>query len=134
MITLELAINIIIILLLIPAIYYAANLSRNLTKLDQNQQKMMELAQALKQAVDTFDNKSIASENSTAPANEKSKEEQISVSETKEDISFNELQPLTPEINTEPQKAENKTIASTFDNEPPSEAELELLQALRSIK
>lgn len=133
MTTIELSINIIVILLLIPAIYYAAKLSRNLAKLDQNQQRMMELAQALKHAVDTFDNPNDTSENTPTPAPQ---EEQVSVAETKETVTADELQPLTSAINVEPQpqKTEPKTIASTFDNEPPSEAELELLQALRSIK
>ena len=102
MTTIELLINIIIILLLVPAIYYAIKLNYSLTKLDKNQQEMMELAQALKDAVEKvekFDNQSGSTDKSTF------------------------ISPNSPQ-----NKSDN------IENDTPSEAELELLQALRSIK
>ncbi len=98
----ELSINIIVIILLIPAIYYAVKLNRQLIKLEQNQQKMTELAQALKQAVETFDKTETIGGTVSTPCQ-------------------------TPVTDS----SQNTTC---LDNDPPSEAELELLQALRSIK
>lgn len=97
----ELSINIIVIILLIPAIYYAVKLNHQLIKLEQNQQKMTELAQALKYAVDNLD-----------------KPETVN----------------TPQPTISETELSSNTCCSESGKDSPSEAELELLQALRSIK
>ena len=113
----ELWINIATIVLLIPAIFYTAKLCYELGQMRQNRQKMTDLAEALLQAANTFEkNMSVeqtrpvsraATEKETAPASEKDDGDLPSFSEK-----------------------------TTYENngEPASEAERELLQALRSIK
>ena len=59
----ELWMNIAVILLLIPTVFYAALLSRRLGKMQQNQQRMIELAEALRHAADIYD----AGEKNAAP-------------------------------------------------------------------
>lgn len=123
MTTLELSINIIIILLLPPAIYYTAKLSNQLSKAAKQQKEMSELAQALIYAVNKLDKQDNETLQSTP-------EPQETVSQTVE-VSAQPNEDLTPSStprNEVPQETK------TLQEEPLSEAEKELLMALRSIK
>ena len=130
----ELWMNIAVILLLIPTVFYAALLSRRLGKMQQNQQRMIELAEALRHAADIYD----AGEKNAAP--DQTDSQPPIAAETLPATPFFEARP-TPGFDQpdfdQPTNDETPHFTApsfTAADEEPSEAELELLQALRSIK
>lgn len=118
---LEFWINIITIVLLIPAIFFAAQISRSLKKNINNQDKMIELAAALRHAAETY-----------------GKENKEAAPPTASYAAFIPNTDLTTEQNpakeTVCEPCLGNHAAPSAEAEAPSEAELELLQALRSIK
>ncbi len=114
----ELWINIATIVLLIPAIFYTAKLCYELGQMRQNRQKMTELAEALLQAANTFE-KNISPAGQSRPAARTDAEKEA---------------PNTPEKDDGNLSSFLKTTTHKNNGEPASEAEQELLQALRSIK
>ena len=112
--------NLATVILLVPAIILSFRLSRQLGKLNQNQERMIELAAALRRAAETYgaDNRRVADSTGLSAAS-----------------------PAAGFASPAPAAEEQPAAAAKephFDrdesNEAPSEAELELLQALRSIK
>ncbi len=130
----ELWMNTAVILLLIPTVFYAALLSCRLGKMQQNQQRMIELAEALRHAADVY----AAAEKNAAPDQTDSQppiaEETLPTApffEARSTPGFDQPDFAEPTIHETP----HFTVPSlTAADEEPSEAELELLQALRSIK
>ena len=103
--------NLATIILLVPAIILSFRLSRQLGKLNQNQEKMIELAAALRRAAETYDadNGRRVTDSTGSSA-------------------------VPPAAERPAATAKEPHFDRDESNEAPSEAELELLQALRSIK
>ncbi|MBE6448111.1 MAG: hypothetical protein E7018_02305 [Alphaproteobacteria bacterium] len=145
MANLELIINIIIIALLIPTIVYAYRLNNSLKILRQNQNSLAQLVNALNEATFKAENSIPKLKSVTEHSSEGLKEVVDSAKELKDDLLFineradnlaDRLENVissgrniktSPEISSKPEPAE-KDVSSR------SEAELELLKALRSIK
>lgn len=133
----EFIINFAIILLLIPTVIYAAILNRKLNRMQSQQENMIKLAQALGRAADGYE-KITTLETTPAPHNRVEKTEPIFSSNTDEEnmvyASFAEKkqQDLAKTPNFSGRIA--PCFSAPTENEHPSETELELLQALRSIK
>ncbi len=148
MYNIELIINIIIIALLIPTIVYAYRLNSSLKALRQNQNSLAQLIQALNEATFKAENSIPKLKSVTEHSSEGLKEVVDSAKELKDDLLFineradnladrlenvisssrgieNRSAPVTPH-------AETHGRATAEDTR--SEAELELLKALRSIK
>lgn len=146
MYSLELIINLIIIALLIPTIIYAYRLNHSLKILRENQNSLAQLVNALNEATFKAENSIPKLKSVTEHSSEGLKEVVDSAKELKDDLLFineradNLADRLENVINTsrtgiktagEPSaSSENDTSAS----DARSEAELELLKALRSIK
>ncbi len=146
MANLELIINIIIIALLIPTIVYACRLNSNLKALRQNQNSLAQLVNALNEATFKAENSIPKLKSVTEHSSEGLKEVVDSAKELKDDLLF-----INERADNLADRLENvistgRTIKAP--GEPPakmqtaprpaedarSEAELELLKALRSIK
>lgn len=158
--SLELLINLAIIALLIPTIIYAYRLNKNLEVLRQNQNSLAKLVEALNDATFKAENSIPKLKSVTEHSSEGLKEVVDNAKELKDDLLFiNERadnladrleqvisdgrQIRTSEIkmpsglSSSPQNTPLKN--QVFDEEPQigesrSEAEMELLKALRSIK
>lgn len=146
MYSLELIINLIIIALLIPTIIYAYRLNHSLKILRENQNSLAQLVNALNEATFKAENSIPKLKSVTEHSSEGLKEVVDSAKELKDDLLFineradNLADRLENVISTsrtgiktagEPSaSSENDTSAS----DARSEAELELLKALRSIK
>lgn len=146
MYSLELIINLIIIALLIPTIVYAYRLNHSLKVLRENQNSLAQLVNALNEATFKAENSIPKLKSVTEHSSEGLKEVVDSAKELKDDLLFineradNLADRLENVISTSRTGLkpgnENPTAAG---DEPPapdarSEAELELLKALRSIK
>ena len=107
--------NLATVILLVPAIILSFRLSRQLGKLNQNQERMIELAAALRRAAETY-----GADNGRRVA------DSTGLSAASPAAGF--ASPVIPPAAKEPHFDRDES------NEAPSEAELELLQALRSIK
>lgn len=146
MANLELIINIIIIALLIPTIVYAYRLNSNLKALRQNQNSLAQLVNALNEATFKAENSIPKLKSVTEHSSEGLKEVVDSAKELKDDLLF-----INERADNLADRLENvistgRTIkgpAAPASKMPPaektaedarSEAELELLKALRSIK
>lgn len=157
MASLELIINLIIIALLVPMIIYAYRLNKNLTILRQNQNSLAKLVQALNEATFKAENSIPKLKSVTEHSSEGLKEVVDNAKELKDDLMFineradNLADRLEHVIrDSRGLKADQPLpAASAFAaggntrkssvGEPPledvrSEAEMELLKALRSIK
>ena len=147
MYSLELIINLIIIALLIPTIIYAYRLNNNLKALRENQNSLAQLVNALNEATFKAENSIPKLKSVTEHSSEGLKEVVDNAKELKDDLLFiNEradslAERLESVISTSRQapkaESENKSTSSfapSEDNDARSEAELELLKALRSIK
>ncbi len=147
MANLELIINIIIIALLIPTIVYAYRLNNSLKILRQNQNSLAQLVNALNEATFKAENSIPKLKSVTEHSSEGLKEVVDSAKELKDDLLFineradNLADRLENVISTgrniktdvdNKNKAEDKFAPDSSDAR--SEAELELLKALRSIK
>ena len=147
MANLELIINLIIIALLIPTIIYAYRLNNNLKVLRQNQNSLAQLISALNEATFKAESSIPKLKSVTEHSSEGLKEVVDSAKELKDDLLFineradNLADRLENVISTGRNlKTENvsQTKAATsqdqMDADARSEAEMELLKALRSIK
>ncbi len=147
MANLELIINIIIIALLISTIVYAYRLNNSLKILRQNQNSLAQLVNALNEATFKAENSIPKLKSVTEHSSEGLKEVVDSAKELKDDLLFineradNLADRLENVISTgrniktdvdNKNKAEDKFAPDSSDAR--SEAELELLKALRSIK
>lgn len=157
MTSLELLINLIIIALLVPTIIYAYRLNKNLEILRRNQNGLAQLVNALNDATFKAENSIPKLKSVTEHSSEGLKEVVDSAKEIKDDLLFineradnladrleqviNDGRHLKPG-NTEPaplfdgyEKTSSASDAQTDDADGGrSEAEMELLKALRSIK
>ena len=114
--------NLATIILLVPAIILSFRLSRQLGTLNQNQEKMIELAAALRRAAETYD-----------ADNGRRVTDSTGSSAVPPTAGF--ASPVVPPAEERPAAtAKEPHFDRDESNEAPSEAELELLQALRSIK
>lgn len=146
MASLELIINLIIIALLIPTILYAYSLNNNLKALRQNQNSLAQLVNALNEATFKAENSIPKIKSVTEHSSEGLKEVVDSAKELKDDLLFineradtlaDRLENVISTGRTIKVQTENTTSAisnSSKDEMSRSEAELELLKALRSIK
>lgn len=146
MASLELIINLIIIALLIPTILYAYSLNNSLKVLRQNQNSLAQLVNALNEATFKAENSIPKIKSVTEHSSEGLKEVVDSAKELKDDLLFiNEradtlADRLENVISTgRTLKVQTDEISSSKSNLTKedlsrSEAELELLKALRSIK
>ena len=144
--SLELLINLIIIALLVPTIVYAYRLNKNLEILRRNQKSLAQLVEALNDATYKAENSIPKLKSVTEHSSEGLKEVVDSAKELKDDLLF-----INERADNLADRLENvistgRTIKAP--GEPPakmqtaprpaedarSEAELELLKALRSIK
>lgn len=107
----ELIINIIVICLLLLTIAYIWRLNRNITILRNNHDSLSALAQSLNEAASKAENAVI---NLKAAAHETSRN----------------LHNLVAESN----RSENHFFDTDEDDDPKSEAELELIKALRALR
>lgn len=147
--SLELLINLAIIVLLIPMIVYAYRLNKNLEILRQNQNSLSKLVEALNEATFKAENSIPKLKSATEHSSENLKEVVDSAKELKDDLLFiNERadsladrleqvisdgrQIKTP--TTSAIKTSVKETSTLEDVDSRSEAEIELLKALRSIK
>ena len=113
--------NLATVILLVPAIILSFRLSRQLGKLNQNQERMIELAAALRRAAETY-----GADNGRRVA------DSTGLSAASPTAGFASPAPAAEE---QPAAAAKEPHFDRDEsNEAPSEAELELLQALRSIK
>ena len=145
---LELIINIIIIALLIPTIIYAYRLNGNLKALRQNQNSLAQLIQALNEATFKAENSIPKLKSVTEHSSEGLKEVVDSAKELKDDLLFineraDNLADRLENVISNSRNMENKTSNLSKESyetntsnikDTRSEAELELLKALRSIK
>ena len=143
MANLELIINIIIIALLIPTIVYAYRLNGNLKALRQNQKSLAQLVNALNEATFKAENSIPKLKSVTEHSSEGLKEVVDSAKELKDDLLFiNERADnladrlenvISNSRNIKPEDIRQRSDEIDTENTR-SEAELELLKALRSIK
>lgn len=143
MANLELLINIIIIALLVPTIIYAYRLNGNLKALRQNQKSLAQLVNALNEATFKAENSIPKLKSVTEHSSEGLKEVVDSAKELKDDLLFineradNLADRLESVISTgrtlKTDEIKRSQNTSTTEDAR-SEAELELLKALRSIK
>ena len=147
MYSLELIINLIIITLLIPTIIYAYRLNHSLKILRENQNSLAQLVNALNEATFKAENSIPKLKSVTEHSSEGLKEVVDYAKELKDDLlSINEradnladrlenaISTSRTEVKSEKEKASSATINESELPNNRSEAELELLKALRSIK
>lgn len=150
MYNLELIINIIIIALLIPTIIYAYRLNSNLKALRQNQSSLAQLIKALNEATFKAENSIPKLKSVTEHSSEGLKEVVDSAKELKDDLLFineraDNLADRLENVISNSRNMENEIKPSNMSKDDSvyknldtkdtrSEAELELLKALRSIK
>lgn len=148
MYNIELIINIIIIALLIPTIVYAYRLNSSLKALRQNQNSLAQLIQALNEATFKAENSIPKLKSVTEHSSEGLKEVVDSAKELKDDLLFineraDNLADRLENVISSSRGIENRSAPATPHAETHgrataedtrSEAELELLKALRSIK
>ena len=151
--SLELLINLIIIALLVPTIVYAYRLNKNLEILRRNQKSLAQLVEALNDATYKAENSIPKLKSVTEHSSEGLKEVVDSAKELKDDLLFiNERadnladrleQVISDGRQIKAATADSSPIGKIRINEEPqempmsdsrSEAEMELLKALRSIK
>lgn len=134
---LEFVLNIVIILLLIPTIFYAFRLNYNLSILRQNQNSLAKLVEALNDATYKAENSIPRLKSITQSSSADLKDVVSNAKELKDDLSFINQRAdsladrLEGVIKENREKPSPVAKASKDDH---SQAELELLKALRSIK
>ena len=147
MYSLELIINLIIIALLIPTIVYAYRLNNSLKVLRENQNSLSKLVSALNEATFKAENSIPKLKTATQSSSEGLKEVVESAKELKDDLLFineradNLAERLETAISTNRPTTKTGALpnnleesAEEIDDTQRSEAELELLKALRSLK
>lgn len=150
----ELIINLLVIILLIPTLIYAYRLNKNLSILRQNQSSLAKLVQSLNEATIKAENSIPKLKTATQSTSGELKEVVDSAKTLKDDLMFineradNLADRLENVIHNSRSLPENHAPASDKKNKKAkesenspldisvsrSEAELELLKALRSIK
>ena len=158
----ELTINLIIIGLLIPTIIYAYKLNKNLSLLRQNQKSLAKLVESLNDATFKAENSIPKLKSVTEHSSEGLKEVVDSAKNLKDDLIFineradnlaDRLEGMIKDGRNIKEESPIKTTAAAFDkkiasktsakiveednfsiSDSRSEAEMELLKALRSIK
>ncbi len=141
---LELIINLVIILLLVPTIIYAYRLNASLKTLRENQNSLAQLVNALNEATFKAENSIPKLKSVTEHSSEGLKEVVDSAKELKDDLLFineradNLADRLENVISTSRSALKTDSAAPAAvrndTSESRSEAEEELLKALRSIK
>ena len=145
MASLELIINLIIIVLLIPTIIYAYNLNKNLAELRHNQKSLAQLVSALNEATFKAENSIPKLKSATEHSSEGLKEVVDSAKEIKNDLLFineradslaDRLENVISNSRDVNKQDTSKKIIPTpnASSDERAAAELELLKALRSIK
>lgn len=137
--SLELIINLIIIALLIPTIVYAYRLNNSLKTLRQNQNSLAQLVNALNEATFKAENSIPKIKSVTEHSSEGLKEVVDSAKELKDDLLFineraDNLADRLENVISSSRNISHSTAKPQITEENRSEAELELLKALRSIK
>ncbi len=149
----DLFINLIVIVLLIPAIVYVYKLDKNLTLMRQNQKALLKLIEALNDATYKAENSIPKLKSVTESSSNDLKEVVDNAKELKDDLMFineradNLADRLEDAIKTGRQMKEGSPISEkkvtpimapqekeNTDDISRSEAEMELLKALRAIK
>ena len=141
---LELIINLLIIILLVPTILYTYRLNKSLIELRQNQKSLAELVAALNEATFKAENSIPKLKTETQHSTEGLKEVVDSAKEIKNDLLFineradsladrleNVISSSRTPKETPPQRVIPNPNASKDEREA---AEMELLKALRSLK
>lgn len=134
---LEFIINIVIIGLLIPTIIYTYRLNKSLNKLRENQSSLKKLVEALNEATFKAEHSIPKLKSATTMSSENLKEVVENASVIKDDLMFinQRANNLADRLETIISENRNKeTLSSKVSKNDKSEAELELLKALRSIK
>lgn len=144
MANLELIINLIIIVLLIPMIIYAYSLNKSLNALRQNQKSLAQLVSALNEATFKAENSIPKLKTATEHSSEGLKEVVDSAKELKNDLLFineraDSLADRLENVISSSRNLKTPSPDQTISAEPAPQndraaAELELLKALRSIK
>ena len=144
MANLELIINLLIIILLIPMIIYAYSLNKSLNALRQNQKSLAQLVSALNEATFKAENSIPKLKTATEHSSEGLKEVVDSAKELKNDLLFiNERADsladrlenvISSSRNLKPSANEQPASTDPTPLNDSAAAELELLKALRSIK
>ncbi len=148
--SLELLINLIIIGLLIPTIIYAYRLNKNLSILRQNQNSLAKLIQSLNEATIKAEHSIPKLKTATESTSGELKEVVDNAKLLKDDLLFineradnladrlenviHNSRQVQDNIKTAPQDKNKTQTAPEQTNTGRSEAELELLKALRAIK
>ena len=145
---LELIINLLIIVLLVPTIVYAYKLNKNLTLLRENQNSLSRLISSLNDATVKAESSIPKLKNVTEASSQSLKDVVDNAKTLKDDLTFineradnlaDRLENVIHDgrqIKTQPQ-SEGKEMVSAEDKANEDErslAEMELLKALRSIK
>ncbi len=151
----DLFINLMVILLLIPAIIYVYKLDKNLTLMRQNQKALLKLIEALNEATYKAENSIPKLKSVTESSSNDLKEVVDNAKELKDDLLFiNERadtladrledaiktgrqlkdNPKMADNDFKPAPVETAKAANASDDISRSEAEMELLKALRAIK
>lgn len=143
---LDLIINLAIIALLIPTILYACRLNKNLEILRQNQSSLARLVESLNDATIKAENSIPKLKTATQNTSGELKEVVNSAKSLKDDLMFineradslaDRLENVihnSRKIENKPQEDSSAQTETKEENLSRSEAELELLKALRSIK
>ncbi|MFI3241148.1 MAG: DUF6468 domain-containing protein [Alphaproteobacteria bacterium] len=130
----EFALNLIIILLLIPTIIYAVRLNANLNIFRENQKSLARLVESLNDATFKAENSIPKLKNITQASSSDLKEVVVKATELKDDLSFINQRADNLADRLEGVIKDNREKSFKKKEEDNSEAELELLKALRSIK
>ena len=144
---LELIINLLIIVLLVPTIIYAYKLNKNLTLLRENQNSLSRLISSLNDATVKAESSIPKLKNVTEASSQSLKDVVDNAKTLKDDLTFineradnlaDRLENVIHDgrqIKTQPQSEGKETAAEDKANgDERSLAEMELLKALRSIK
>lgn len=144
---LELIINMLIIVLLIPTIVYAYKLNKNLTILRENQNSLSRLISSLNDATIKAENSIPKLKNATEVSSQNLKDVVDNAKLLKDDLTFineradNLADRLENVIhdgrnlkNNQSKVSSETSFSEHVENEDRSLAEMELLKALRSIK
>lgn len=148
MTNLELIINMVIIVLLVPTIIYAYKLNKNLTLLRENQNSLGRLISSLNEVTMKAETSIPKLKNVTEISSQNLKDVVDNAQSLKEDLTFineradNLADRLENVIHdgrqiknsSQPQNSTNNASSVSSANDDRSLAEMELLKALRSIK
>ena len=149
----DLFINLLVIILLIPAIIYVYKLDKNLTLMRQNQNALLKLIEALNDATYKAENSIPKLKSVTESSSNDLKEVVDNAKELKDDLLFineradnladrledaiktgRQMKDTPHIVSSKPNNVMTENDTASADDLSRSEAELELLKALRAIK